>query len=49
MNSLDFNTLEDEEGYIYMSENGVAQRKLELTVCWAHALERKILVTVDKA
>ena len=49
MTSLDFNTLEDEEGYIYMNENGIAQRKLEFTVCWSQALDRKILVTVDKS
>lgn len=46
--SVDVSNLKDEEGYIYMGEDGVLQSKLELTVVWSLSRDKRILVTVDK-
>ena len=46
--SVDVSHLKDEEGYIYMGEDGLLKSKLELTVVWVQSRDKRILVTVDK-
>ena len=47
--SLDFSTLPEDEGYIYLDAEGRVQPTLEITVMWTHAPNKPLLVPISKS